>query len=155
MMVTANARITVKGRFFLRIRGSISSAVLYFSVASENITDASPCPNDWNIPERHTCTIFILTLVIAHDSLAKFRFVLITRFEIIPLIDQKDAEKFIVDDEEVRSNKKVLTNIPIKDKWPRPRVADSLSLESVQKNKSHCYLSWKWTISHCVDSKGI
>ena len=47
---------------------------------------------------------------------------------------EKDTEKYIADDEAVRSNIKLLTNILIEDKRPRLREADSLSLESFHKN---------------------
>ena len=53
---------------------------------------------------------------------------------IVTIDPPKDTEKYIADDEAVRSNIKLLTNIPIVDKQPRLREADGLSLESLRKN---------------------
>ena len=48
----------------------------------------------------------------------------------------KDTGKYIVDDEEVRFNIKLLTKILTEDKQPRLREADILLLESLHKNKA-------------------
>ena len=53
----------------------------------------------------------------------------------VTIYPSKDTEKYIADDEAVRSNIKLLINKPLEDKRPRLREADSLSLESLRKNK--------------------
>ena len=54
---------------------------------------------------------------------------------IVTIDPPKRHWQYIVDDEAVRSNKKLLTNIPIEDTTETGEV-DSLSLESLYKNKS-------------------
>ena len=53
---------------------------------------------------------------------------------IVTSIKQKDTENYIAEYEAVRFNIKLLMNIPIKDKRPRLRDVDGLSLESLHEN---------------------
>ena len=128
--------------------------ILWFSF-SVQCTQAS---NSWWLCNQFTMTISRLVAVAQNDSNLSWNtlFLWILWFSFIVKCTQTSNSWWLcnqftdtADDEAVRSNRKLLTIIPIEDKRPRQRQADGLLLESLHKNKVDdiCCSPWWWGFS--------